>query len=151
MVVRLPRVLLFDLAHKQCNGIIKGWLYSLSLLSESKGRFLLINILFCSAWCHVANAIFFNKKTKDWTSRTLANPHSPTSDNISLLTYPPPSLKVDVLCVSPLLIFEKVTTRSDGSENRKITLPIFKEGMSYKPWTNKIDMWKLVTSVKKEE
>ena len=31
------RVLLFDLAHKYCNGIIKGWLHCLT--SESKGRF----------------------------------------------------------------------------------------------------------------
>ena len=35
-------VLLFDLAHKQCNGIIKGWLQSLT--SESKGRFFVNNI-----------------------------------------------------------------------------------------------------------
>ena len=32
-----PRVLLFDLGYKQCNGIIDGWLHSLT--SESKGRF----------------------------------------------------------------------------------------------------------------
>ena len=34
----LPPVLLFDLAHNQCNGIIKGWFHC--LMSESKGRFL---------------------------------------------------------------------------------------------------------------
>ena len=28
---------MIDLSHKQCNGIIKGWLYCLTL--ESKGRF----------------------------------------------------------------------------------------------------------------
>ena len=39
----LPRVLLFDLAHKQCNDIIKGWLHYLT--SESKGRFLANTIL----------------------------------------------------------------------------------------------------------
>ena len=33
-----PRVLLFGLAHKQCNGFIKGWLHSLT--SEPKGSFL---------------------------------------------------------------------------------------------------------------
>ena len=33
-----PRVVLFDSAHKQCNGITKGWLHCLT--SESKGRFL---------------------------------------------------------------------------------------------------------------
>ena len=45
-----PRVLLFDLVHKQCNGIIKGWVYCLP--SESKGRFLVSYILmFDLAWC----------------------------------------------------------------------------------------------------
>ena len=39
---------------------------------------------------HGANLIFFNKKNKDWTSRALANPHPPTSDNISFLPYPSP-------------------------------------------------------------
>ena len=32
----------FDLPHKQCNGIIKGWLHCLT--SEPKGRFLVNNI-----------------------------------------------------------------------------------------------------------
>ena len=37
---------------------------------------------------HGANPIFFNlKKKKDWTSRSLANPSTPTSDNISYLPY----------------------------------------------------------------
>ena len=43
---------------------------------------------------HGANPIFFDKKKKDWTSRTLANPPPPTSDNISFLpspTHPPQS------------------------------------------------------------
>ena len=35
---------------------------------------------------HGANSIFFNRKNKDWTSRTLANPPPPTSDNISYFT-----------------------------------------------------------------
>ena len=35
---------LFDLPHKQCNGIIKGWLHCLT--SESKGRFLVNNKLY---------------------------------------------------------------------------------------------------------
>ena len=65
-----PRVLFFDLAHKQCNGIIKGWLHCLT--SESKGRFLVNNILiFGSAWCLVMAQIQFFQKNKDWTSRTL--------------------------------------------------------------------------------
>ena len=47
-----PRVLLLDLAHKQRNGIIKGWLHCLT--PESKGRFLFNNIsMFDSAWCLV--------------------------------------------------------------------------------------------------
>ena len=45
------RVLLFDLAHKQCSSIIKGWLHCLT--SESIGRFLTNNniLMFDSAWC----------------------------------------------------------------------------------------------------
>ena len=44
-----PRILLFDLTHKQCNGIIKTWLHCLT--SKSKWRFLANNILL--AWCVV--------------------------------------------------------------------------------------------------
>ena len=45
-----PRVLLFDLVHKQCNDIIKGWVQCLP--SESKGRFLVNYILMLDlAWC----------------------------------------------------------------------------------------------------
>ena len=81
-----PRVLLIDLAHKQCIGIIKGWLH-----------------MFGSS-CLVTAQIQFSliKKDEDWTSSTLANPQSSTSDNISFLPYPPTPLKVDVICVSPL-------------------------------------------------
>ena len=57
---------------------------------------------------HDANAVFVNKKvkSKDWTSRTLTNPppHPITSHNISFLLYLPPTLKVDVKCVSPLIL-----------------------------------------------
>ena len=42
-----PLALLFDLAHKQCIGITKEWPHCLT--SESKGRFLVNNILL--AWC----------------------------------------------------------------------------------------------------
>ena len=35
---------------------------------------------------HDANSIFFNKRNKDWTSRTLANPPPTMSDNMSVLT-----------------------------------------------------------------
>ena len=74
-----PRLLLFNLVHKQCNGIIKGWLHYLT--SESKGRFLVNNIsMFGSTWCLVI----------DWTFRTLTNPplppaHPHTSNNISYM------------------------------------------------------------------
>ena len=58
-----PRVLLFDLAHSQCNGIIKGWLHCVT--TESKGRFHVNNILmFDTEWCLVMRQIP--------TSRTLA-------------------------------------------------------------------------------
>ena len=95
-----PRALLFDLAHKQWNGIIKGWLHYLT--SESKGRFIANNILL--AWCLVIAQIQFSliKKNKGWTCRT-ARPH--TSNNISFLPHlrPPTTLlKLDVICVSVL-------------------------------------------------
>ena len=60
----------------------------------------------------VANSFFFIKK-KDWRSKTLANPPPPMSDSISFLVYHSPtpphpsSLKVDVICVSPLNFFTK--------------------------------------------
>ena len=31
----------------------------------------------------------------------LPPPHPPTSDNISFLPYPPPPIKVDVMCINP--------------------------------------------------
>ena len=58
-------VLLFDLAHKQYNGAIKGWLHC--LMSESKGRFLVnTTLMFGSAWYLVMSQIkfFFLKKIK---------------------------------------------------------------------------------------
>ena len=67
--------LLFDLAHKECNYIIKVWLHCLT--SESNRRFLFDNILmFGSTWYLVTAQIQFSliKKNKDWTSTTLANP-----------------------------------------------------------------------------
>ena len=67
-----PRVLLFDLAHKQCNDIIRGWLHCLT--SESKERFLASNILL--AWCLVIAQIQFSLTKKIfWTSKILTNPH----------------------------------------------------------------------------
>ena len=103
-----PSVLLLDLAHKQCSGIIKGWLHCLT--SESKGRFLVSNILIIgSAWCLVMAQIQFSFKKKYWTSKTLANPPPPYVQQhlvLTLQTPPPsplPSLKVNVVCVLPLM------------------------------------------------
>ena len=61
-----------DLVHKKCSDIIKGWRHSLT--SDVSG--------------YSTNPIFFNKKNTDWTSRTLANPYPPTSDNIWFLPLP---------------------------------------------------------------
>ena len=80
-----PRVLLFDLAHKQCSGIIKGWLHCLT--SESRWGFLVNNILmFGSAWCLVMAQIQFSliKKTiKIGRPENSLTPVPHTSDNIS--------------------------------------------------------------------
>ena len=54
---------------------------------------------------HGAKPIFFIKKKKEWTSRTLANPPSSTSHNISFLPYPPPPLPPHQserhMCINP--------------------------------------------------
>ena len=56
---------------------------------------------------HDTNTIFFNKKDKNWTFRTLASqPPTPlrpiTSHCFALPSPPPPPPKVvDVICVSP--------------------------------------------------
>ena len=105
-----PCVLLFDLAHKQCNGIIKGWVHCHT--SEWKGRFLVNNILFGSACCAVMVEIQFSliKEIKIGRPEHLLTPHPSTSDNISFLSYSPhppillPTLKEDVICVSPLTV-----------------------------------------------
>ena len=66
--------------------IIQGWLlYLIRSFSMMSG--------------HGANSLI---KNKDWTSRTLVNPPPLTPDNISFFLYPLP-LKVDVMCVSPLM------------------------------------------------
>ena len=100
-----PRVLMFNLTHKQCNGIIKGWLHCLT--SETKGRFLVNNtLMFCSAWCLVMAQIRISliKKTKIECPELSLTRHPPTSDNISFLPYPLPLLKVDFKCVLPLIM-----------------------------------------------
>ena len=84
-----PRVVLFDLAHRQCNGIIKGWPHCLT--SESNGRFLVNDILtFGSAWCLVMAQIQFSliKKIKTWRPQ-----HS-----LTLHPLPPPPLHLITSC-----------------------------------------------------
>ena len=79
-----------------------------------KKRYLVNNILnilmFGSSWCLLmAQTQFSLIKKKDWTSRTLANPPSLTSEDILFcLNLPPPHpfrhpLKVDVICLSPCI------------------------------------------------
>ena len=53
---------------------------------------------------HDPNPILFNKKNKDWTFRTLANPPTANSQRPikSHFCLPPTPLKVDVIYVSPL-------------------------------------------------
>ena len=65
VTLKLTRIMLFDLAHTQANGVIKGWLHCLT--TESKGRFVINNII--NVWLnmmssHGTNPIFFNKKIK---------------------------------------------------------------------------------------
>ena len=55
---------LFDLAHKQCNGIIKGWFHYLT--SESKGRFLFSNILMFGSTYHGSDSIITSRPGGRW-------------------------------------------------------------------------------------
>ena len=106
-----PRVPLFHLAYKQWNGIIKGCLHC--LMSNSKGRFLVNNMLmFSSSWCFVMAQIQFSLIKKDWTSRILSNPPpSLPSDNISFnisLYAPQPPSKWTSYVYHPLLNWPRV-------------------------------------------
>ena len=97
-----PRVLLFDLAHEQRNGIIKGWLHCQTL--QWKGRFL-VNAIYLVQHCVVMAEIQFSlikKKIKIGRPEHSLTSQPPKFDNISFLPYPPPPVKVDVRCVSPL-------------------------------------------------
>ena len=51
---------------------------------------------------HGANSIFFNKRNKDCTSRLHALPPPSPTSHTHTYTHTP-SLKVDVICVSPLI------------------------------------------------
>ena len=63
---------------------------------------IIVNVWLSMMSDHGANPTFFIKN-KDLIFRTLAYPPPPVSDNTSFLSYPPPHLKVDVICVSPLI------------------------------------------------
>ena len=52
---------------------------------------------------HDANPIFFNRKNKDWTFRALSTLTSLRRITSHFCLSPPPFLKVDVICVSPLI------------------------------------------------
>ena len=54
---------------------------------------------------HGANLIFFNKESKEWTSRTLAGPPAPTFPPISFLLYPTPTPPQSGrhMCITPNL------------------------------------------------
>ena len=90
-----PRVLLFNLGHRRCNGIMKGWLYWVKRKVSCQ--------YYINVWLsYSANPIFFNNKKKNWKSKTLANPPPP---NIWFSLYPPPLPKVDIIYVSPQIIY----------------------------------------------
>ena len=91
-------ILLFDLAHKQCSGITKGWLYCLtpeSIAHRETPFQSYINDWLSMMSGHCANPIFFNKK-KDWTSRTLTitppHPLHPLTSYFALTPTPSPHL-----------------------------------------------------------
>ena len=85
----------------------------ISDLAESKGRFLVNNILL--AWCLVMAQIQFSliKKIKIGRPEHLLtpSPHSPTSDNISVLPYHPlppsphPHQSGRHMCITPHWLF----------------------------------------------
>ena len=68
-----PRILLFDLAHKQSSGIIKWWLHCLT--SESKRRFLANNMLLASCLAMVQIQFSLIKKIKIGRPEHLLTPH----------------------------------------------------------------------------
>ena len=101
-----PRVLLFDSSHKQYNGFIKRWLHCLT--PESIGRFLANNILTLDSYQLDGHGA----SPKIGCPEHLLPPPPPTFDSNSFLSYPlaptPPPLKVDVICLSPLIISQNL-------------------------------------------
>ena len=77
---------------------MKGWVQC--LMSESKGRFLVNNILMFGSV--IAQIQFYLIKKRIGRPEHSLTPHPSTPNDISFLPYPPTPLKVDVICVSPL-------------------------------------------------
>ena len=96
--------LLFDLSHKQCNGIIKGWLYCHK--PESIERFLADNIfMFYSAWSLVMLQILFSLiiKRNYCTCGTFTTPIPYVQWHLIFVLTPPP-VKMDAIFVLTLSI-----------------------------------------------
>ena len=102
------RVLLFNIAQKQCNGIINRWLHCLT--SESKWRFLVNNILMLgSAWSLVMAQIQFSlvKKIKIRLPEHSLTPHPlcPITSNFCLTPTPhQPPQSGRHICITPNLL-----------------------------------------------
>ena len=108
-----PRVLLFDLTHKLCKGIIERWFHCLT--SESKRRFLVNNILmFGSVWCLVMAQIQFSLIKKNiGRPEHLLTPRPTTSNKIWFLPYPhlaTPLQSGRHMCITPNVTFISFTS-----------------------------------------
>ena len=83
-----------------------------------------------NVWSWLKSNFSFKKKIKIGRPEHTLTLHSPTSDNISFLTYPPPPRKAGVICVSPL---KPVTLITEATEPKLQTpfiaalLPFFLE------------------------
>ena len=117
-----------------------------SLKEEFSSIINYINVWLSLMTGHGANPIFFNKKNKDWMSRTLPDPPPTTSNNILFLPYPllPLTPKIDVICVSlpfsvstiKLIIISKFRTLKFWINNRLIFLflTFIECGNSFRQW-----------------
>ena len=117
-----------------------------SLKEEFSSIINYINVWLSLMTGHGANPIFFNKKNKDWMSRTLPDPPPTMSNNILFLPYPllPLTPKIDVICVSlpfsvstiKLIIISKFRTLKFWINNRLIFLfwTFIECGNSFRQW-----------------
>ena len=119
-----PSILLFQLGYKQWSGIIKGWLHCLT--SESKGRYLVNNVLFGSAWCLVMAQIQFSllKKIKTGRPEHLLTPLflRPITSHFCLTTHLFSKLTSYVYHSLPLHIINKLLIRRTIDKAGKITI-----------------------------